>query len=443
MKCPALSKTLAALALTFVATAVTGQDDWNDKFKRFKHPVTLSAPGGMKVLDRPAVDATVVGATTEPQRGVVSGFVPMGNLRFYVTKESYDAWIDTGKNPSWVFFDGKEILPPLPKLLRSVEGIDPDSGEDALIEVYQTTSRIDAASKWPIADPGQYDAFFPATVKLGGPVGENEWEVLFELHPNKNAPLFNLPFTDDSFEEMMSGQSPYKVVRLLANPSETKHVLSGTGNRENILSLLRAGCVYLAAFKDGKMVKLSTGGDAWSATAPTSRLSIPVIRRDEKLSFLFYASSRTGVPMQIQCTPDRITGADYTKYSLIEDMGAPFLPGSANDIETQTNWTVSIHSDENIALSAPLWDGRGAPGMIELEGIDLEPEPATTQTAPELQSNLYSWMPITTFAKELPPEVDQQVIPAGWMPLTKGKIGSIPATQRVLETDATGEADGL
>lgn len=443
MKCPSPRKYLAAFLTLICAVQLTAQDTWNDKFKRFKHPVVLEAPNGMKVLDRPAIDAKLLGTTAEPQRGIVSGFVPLGNLRFYVTKESYDEWIDTGKAPSFLYFDGEEVLPPLPKLKKRVQGIDPDTGEDAIIEVYEATTAVEAASQWPVTDRGNYDAFYPATVKLAGPVGENDWEVLFELHPNKDAPLFNLPFTDDSFEEMMSGNSEYKVIRLLSSPSEDKLVLSGTGNRENILGLLRAGCVFLAAFNEGKLIKLSTGGDAWSSPAPTSRLSIPAVQKGQSLSFLFYASTRTGIPTQLQCTPNRIVGADYTKYSIIEDMGAPFVPDTANDFETQRNWTVSIHGDQSIALAAPLWDGRGAPGMIELEGIDLDPEPAQSQTPPDAVSNLYSWMPLAKFAEELPPEIEKQQIPAGWLPLTQTKVGTVPATQRVLETDGLGGADGL
>lgn len=437
---PATNRFLLPFSLLLLASAVVhSQDEWNDKFKRFKFPVVLEAPTGMTVLDRPAIDANVLGSTSDPQRGLVSGFVPLGSMRYYVTKESYDAWLDTGKAPSWLYFDGKEVLPPLPKLLKSVQGTDPDTGEDALIEVYETTVKLDVASEWPVADAGTYDAFFPATVKLGGPTGETGWEVLFELHPNKNAPLFDLPFTDDSFEEIMSGKANNKIVHLLANPSDTKYVLSGNGNRENILPLLRSGIVYLAAFKNGKMIRLSTGGDAWSSPAPTSRLSIPVVGRGESISFLFYASSRTGSPVQIQCTPNRIVGADYTKYSIIENMGAPFQPETANDIETQTNWTLYLHGDQTIALAAPLWDGRGAPGMIELESIGLDPAPPAATT----QSGLSNWQPMAEFAKVLPPDITQQQIPAGWTPLTKGKLGPVPATQRILETDAMGEADGL
>ena len=430
--------------LFFYGASTSAQENWNDHFKPFSQPVEIEAPHGMKIYDRPALDAGLIGSITPPQRGVVAGYVESGGQRFYLTIQSYHAWLDSETPPMWLNFSGKEILPPMPRLLESRNGIDPDTGEEALIEIYETTVVISPSSAWPMASVDHFDAFFSARIDDSTEIGDDGWELSLTLLPNGDAIPFGIPFTEPSFSEMISGKST-KIRRLIARPSASKHTISGDSNGANILSTLRPGMVAKAAFHKGSIVEFSTGGDAWAAASPTSRLSIPAVKSYDEISFFFHASSMNGFPCHIMLTPDRIRGADYTDYSLIENMGAPFQTGIYNEKENQTGWTIYVKCDQTIEIAAPLYDGRGAPGMLELEGISLEPksDALLAGTSIQAESGSGTTMTVEEFSRLPPPSLETHPAPAGWIPLTERKLGTIPEAQRMEETDAVGEQDGL
>jgi len=424
-----------SLALVFLfLSSLHAQEPWEDDLKRYLDVVELSAPSGYKTHATPVAGAAATGEIAGPAKIEVIACVESKGTRFYATEESYQRWIKTQAGLVWISCGGTEVLPPMPRLVSREPGIDPNSGEDALIELYEDDYPVLPETRWPIpATDGRIHAF-PAAVLSSKPGPDGRWLVDLQLFPNGDATLAPYPFTNPSFREMGNG-SAYTIQRLISRPDRASVRLEidlAKGQPTTPpMEMIAPGMVFLASFQDGALVRLSVGGDAWSEGAPVSRLSTPVFKRDEVLHFGFLATRITGeTTTSITVTPDLVAGADYTKYSLIEAMGAPF--GEYDPGEFQTNWTLHLESDLKTRLLAPLYDGRGAPGMLELEGLDLDP------VAPAAGARAYTADQLAAFAGLIPTGFEPGAVPDGWNSIMQGKLGKVPAAQRGPETEETG-----
>ncbi|MCB1207538.1 MAG: hypothetical protein KDN18_25025 [Verrucomicrobiae bacterium] len=416
------------LTLAFLFAAVlplAAQDSWQDDLRNYHGTVPLVAPQGYRVVAKPSPDATSIVRVAGPVTLGVVGFVEAGGQRFYLSEEANRKWIETGEDPAWFTAGGSEQLPALPRLVHTGEGEDPDSGEPVTIAVHEETVAVAAESRWPVkaAAPaeGEVRKFFPAAVIAAAP-----GTVDFQLFPNGDAPTFGYPFAEPSFRELTSGK-PAPLIRLASRPD--RDVFRLVIEADSLpLSLFQPGLVYLAAFKDGRLVELSTGGDAWGELSPVSRLGAPVFHRADVLEFAFPATLVNGGETLLKVKPGLIVGADYTNYGLIAQMGAPF--DEYAPAEFQSGWTLTISSEGKTTLAAPLYDGRGAPGMIELEGLSLDAAPPTAAA-------VYTPEQFKAFRGALPGKLDPAAVGDGWKTILATKLGDIPAAQRGPETDGS------
>lgn len=429
------SSRLHSLSFGFLLlTTLYAQEPWQDDLKRYRDVIVLTAPNGYRSYNDPIANAPATGETAGPAKVGVIAFVETNGTRFYATAESYDRWIETQAGPVWISCGGTEILPPMPRLVSREPGIDPNSGEDALIELYEDDYAVLPETRWPSpATDGNIHAF-PAAVLSSKPGPDGRWLIDLQLFPNGDATLSPYPFTGPSFREMGNGAA-YTLQRLISRPDRASVRLEMDLEKGQPttppMEMIAPGMVFLAAFVDGVLVRLSVGGDAWSEGAPVTRLSAPIFKRDEALSFGFLATRITGeTTTSLTVIPDLIGGADYTKYSLIEAMGAPFDDFNPGDFHTM--WTLHLESDLKTRLLAPLYDGRGAPGMLELEGLDLDP------VAPTAGTTDYTADQLAAFAELIPATFEPGNLPTGWSSIMQSKLGKIPAKQRGPETEETG-----
>ncbi len=415
---------LLLLGFVIASLPLSAQEPWQDDLQNFPDGVFLGAPSGYHTHAAPGTAAT----RTVPQITVieVAGFVEAGGKRYYMTAASRDAWIKTQTAPVWISTDGVEQLPPLPRLLKRGEGEDPDSGEMVMIEAYEEIVAIQPESRWP-GNAARPEKYFPAALIAVGEDAAGNTTADLQLFMNGDGMTTGYPFAMPSFRQITSG-TPNPVIRLYSKPDRANMRLLIAG-QSTVLPLLQPGLVFRAGFAKGQLVQLSLGGDAWSESAAISRLGAPVFRRDEKLVLGFTATEVTGAGVPLRVLPDRIAGADYTKYQLIAEMGAPF--DDLNPIEYQDGWTLHIERDLTLTALAPLYDGRGAPGMLELEGLELDPVPA----APSADN--FTEEQFAAFREKLTVKTDPAIFGDGWQSITQTKLGVVPASQRIEETGPT------
>lgn len=418
--------TLLLTLLALPLLPALAQDSWEENVRNFSGSVTLSAPGGYRTFSAPVASAAPTGTIAGPATVEVAGFIEAGSTRFYVTVASIDPWIKTGADRVWITADDA-VLPPLPKLLKRGPGEDPDSGETVMIEAYEETVTILPESRWPAPEAKAVD-FFPAALLAIGEDPAGNTTADFQLFRNNDANKTGYPFVEPYYGGLDTGMVG-ALIRLYSTPSivNVRLLISG---QSTVLPLLQPGLVFLAGFSpEGSLVRLSIGGDARSESAPVSSLGAPVFRREEKLVFGFSATEVTGAGVPLHVAPDRIAGADYTKYNLLSQMGAPFDDYSPP--EFQSNWTLHIERDLTMTLLAPLYDGRGAPGMLELEGLSLDPAPA----GPDPDN--FTEAQFAEFSQKLSEPTDPALFGEGWKSILATKLGDIPASQRVSETESS------
>jgi len=402
------------------------QEPWEDDLKLYSGPVALTAPQGYQTHGAPIAGIVSTGAVEGPAKIEVAGFVETGGQRFYLTEASQKAFFDSGNDRVWITAGGSEQLPALPRLLQRGPGEDPDSGEEVMIEAYEEIVTLQPESRWP-APAAKPEKVFPAALLAVGEDAGGRTTVDFQLFMNTNAVTSGYPFAEPSYKELTTGKAG-ALIRLYSRPG-TVNVRLLIEGRSSVLSLMQPGLVFLAGFTDGSLTRLSLGGDAWSESAPVSRLGAPVFKNEGQLAFGFTATEFTspagGIPLRV--SPDRLAGADYTQYKLISEMGPPF--GEYNPEEFQGNWTLHLERDLTTTLLAPLYDGRGAPGMIELEGLSLDPAP------PAPNADNISEEQFAAFRSFPSGRTETAIFGEGWKSIIEAKLGEIPASQRVPETD--------
>lgn len=419
---------LLLLGFVIATLPLSAQEPWQDDLRNYPGDVVLSAPSGYTTHAAPTSGAPVTGTVPGPTKVAVAGFVEAGGKHFYMTSASRTAWIENQRAPIWITSDGSEQLPPLPRLLKRGEGEDPDSGEMVMIEAYEETIAIDPESRWPIAVT-EAAKFFPAALLSVGEDAAGNTTADFQLFMNGDALTTGYPFAQPSYRQLTSGE-PNPMIRLYSRPGVVNMRLVIARPQSTVYPVLQPGLIFQAGFAGGKLVRLSLGGDAWSEAAVISRLGAPVFRRDEKLVFGFTATEVLGEGTPVRVLPDRIAGADYTLYREIAQMGAPF--DEYHPAEYQNGWTIHIEGDLTMTLLAPLYDGRGAPGMLELEGLSLDAAPPAPNPD-NLTDEQYAAM-----RDKLPGKTDPAIFGDGWRSILETKLGEVPGSQRVEEKEPDG-----
>jgi len=149
------------------------------------------------------------------------------------------------------------------------------------------------------------------------------------------------------------------------------------------------------------------------------------------MRFRFQATRLLAGPLVIDLVPDRVVGVDWTKYDLIAQLGGPptaedqemleYFPYYAGGVDHGI-WNLLLKPDLTLAVVAPLMDGRGAPGMLELESMGLGPSfEEDLRALPE-----FAKMPLVPLPEPESPE---------WRTILAEPLGEIPLSQRGEETE--------
>jgi len=116
-----------------------------------------------------------------------------------------------------------------------------------------------------------------------------------------------------------------------------------------------------------------------------------------------------------------VVGVDWTVYDLIAQIGGDSEAEAEEDKELEALnaqlWNLAVDSRLAITVLAPLTEGRGAAGSIELEGIDLVPTDEEEAKA------------LADMAKAENPPAPIPDSP-GWISNAEQDLGSVPESQR-------------
>jgi len=407
--------------IAFLTPAVLpAQEPWEDDYQRLSAVIPITAPEGAAILSAPSSNAPVAKNVAGPFQFSAHGFVASNGVQLFLTETAYNQWLDNKIKPGWIRINGEAKLPPLPPLVFKGKGLDPDSGEEVQREVYKETVTLNPVSLWPAPSPEEPDVVLPVKVSSSKATGEGGWEAVFTVYPSFESNIWKFGFPQPSYNQFSDPNS--RISRqLISEPNIKEVTLKGSSGSDRIPGILKPGIVFNAKFTDGKITYLEAG-DNWPPVVAASHLSPPLFQSTATaMRFRFSVSTLDGGHAVIEIQPDKVSGADYTNYNLMGTFGPPFHDESGIPEWTMSEWSIELHSDLTVHVVAPLMDGRGASGMLELEGLEL---------GPSYEDEIKS---LKTFIQVRPPNLP---VEAGWKSILKEKLGSVPAAQRVKESDA-------
>ncbi len=408
------------LSLSVSTPSSHAQQPWEDDYRRLSAVIPVTAREGAAILSAPVHNATVVKELAGPFSFSAHGFVESDGVHLFLTEAAYNQWLDKQTIPEWIRVNGKAEFPPLPRLIYQGKGIDPDTGEEARREVYEETVPINPISIWPAKSPAGQDVVLPVKVTSAIENKSGGWDAVFTVYPSFESNIWKFGFPEPSYNQL-SDPANNVSRRLISKPDIKELTLRGSSGTERFLGVLKPGIVFNAHFTEGKLHYLEAG-DNWPPVVAASHLSPPLFQAsaDSEIVFRFGVSTLDGVHTVIEVMPDKVTGADYTNYNMLAQFGPPFHEDTGIPEWTMSEWSIELNSDLTVHVVAPLMDGRGASGMLELEGLELGP-------SYEDEIKL-----MKSFVQVRPPNLPDA---AGWRSIIKDKLGAIPAAQRIKESD--------
>jgi len=238
------------------------------------------------------------------------------------------------------------------------------------------------------------------------------------VYPNFDSNVWKLGFPEPSYNQFSDPNSRV-MRRLISRPDRKETIVRGASQGDRFIGVLKPGIVFHGAFTGGKLLHLNAG-DNWPPVVACSNVSAPLFQTDGVMKFRFGVSTLDGGHAVVEVVPDKVTGADYTQYNLISQFGPPFHDETGIPEWTMDEWAYEVFSDLRIWVVAPLMDGRGAAGMLELEGLGLGP-------SYEEEIKL-----LKTFINQRPPRLAEA---DGWKSILKNKLGIVPKAQQIEETE--------
>ena len=396
----------------------------------------IDAPDGFSVVSRLEAGARIRETTREPSTLTVSGrFEVNAGVCYYDPK---DAWLKgERRDVGWIVVHGRgregfvNATRPA-RLIKKEEGED-NNGAPADIEVYEETVPIAEVSEWGASfRRAGIDFAMPVKVESFREMTGSGWEVSFTLFPAFDSNVYRVPgylekmkqkndIIDAAYRNGTGFPKGYRPVMhsLITLPDRRAAKLRGSGRAEEFRALLLPGTVWAAGMSEGRIQSLSIGYSWLPPKIECSPLSDPIFSRGERISFQFLTTKLEGTSARLSTTPDQIVGIDYTNY---EDLASlrpeqmEFNDGSPMPSE----WNILLNSRHEIVVVAPLMDGRGAAGMLELESLGL---------GDTYEQDLEA---LGEFWKKSPPQFPSAQ--PGWFRYLDRNLGPVPASQRGPET---------
>lgn len=303
-------------------------------------------------------------------------------------------------------------------MTSSQRGIDPNSGEEVTIEIYEETVSLEATTPWPLKTPEYADVVLPVKVASATEAEDGTWRAVFTVNPNFDSNIDKFGFPQPSARQM--GDPAFQILRVLTSKPSLKEItVTGTARGAQMVAVLKPGIVFNGFFSEGKLYYLEAG-DTWPPVVAASRLSAPQFQSLIGLkTFRFHITTIDGGHTLIEVMPDKITGADYTQYAPIAKMGPPFDEQTGMEEWLMEEWGIEILSDQTVHVVAPLMDGRGAPGMLELESLSLDDSAYDREVSA-----------LKTFFDVQPPPL----APAGgWISILEKPLGAVAKQQQIPE----------
>lgn len=375
----------------------------------------LDAPEGVTLVAQPDAAAPVLKRFEEPGFVRVIRYVESGGARFYLPKEAIDEKTYAQREVGWIVVPGPGrrdfIAGTKPaRLLKKEQRDDPKLGP-VNAEVYEETVPVAEANTWGDGfRRAEIDFAFPVKVVSFGGGGDGSWEAVFTVFPAFNSDVGRIPGPEPEFYD-----DPYRA--LITMPDRREVTLRGSARLDEYRSLLVPGTVWAAGMSEGRIQCLSIGYSWLPPEIECSPLSNPAIRRGDRLDFRFRAAKLDGTFVTLDATPDRILGIDYTNYDVLAKLRPeppdPEFPQSETWAE---EWNILLNSRHEIVVVAPLMEGRGAAGMLELESLDL---------GDTYEQDLKA---LRAFWDVAPPEFTSAE--PGWALYTEEPMGAIPASQQ-------------
>jgi hypothetical protein len=383
--------------------------------------VEIDAPSGAVIRSSPSPEADILRTLPGPLVLKVTSYVEIGTGRFYLTADARDLMFDE-KPTYWVSIPGTRrsefIATTTPATLVKRETRDFFKTGPETAEVYEETVNLSPITVWdPTYRRAEVDFHLPAKVVSFEGSESDAWELTMTVYPAFESNVDRIPGPAPE----VSGE-PYQA--LITRPVQREIRVRGTGSGKKLASLFVPGTIWAAAISEGRLQELRIGWHDLQPPTEVSRLSSPHIRRGELLSFRFQVNRLLENPVIMEVTPDLITGVDWTVYDLIAELGG--APGEFSDADYETYlhrlWNVAVASDQRIRVVAPLTEGRGAAGSLELESLGL---------GPSFEEELKA---LAELSKYTAPELGAPDS-TEWFSIRDQDLGPVPESQRGPESE--------
>ncbi|HRQ89671.1 MAG TPA: hypothetical protein PLA50_12795 [Bacteroidia bacterium] len=380
--------------------------------------IEIDAPEGVVVLAAPSADAQTLQTVPGPIALHAVQYLETGGTRYYLTPESQNLLFD-GKQPYWVAVPGsnraKFIAGTTPAALVGRETRDFFNAGPQTAEVYEETVNLEPEVEWGDSfRRAEIDFRLPVKVSEFRSLGEDTWELVLAVHAARESNPDRIPGPQPE----VYGE-PYQV--LVTRPVQREIKVRGNAKAERLATVFRPGTVWAAGFSEGRVQEIRIGWHDLQPPYEVSRLSVPLFTRGGTMSFRFQANRLLDTPVMIEATPDLVVGVDWTVYDLIAQIGGDSEAEAEEDKELEALnaqlWNLAVDSRLAITVLAPLTEGRGAAGSIELEGIDLVPTDEEEAKA------------LADMAKAENPPAPIPDSP-GWISNAEQDLGSVPESQR-------------
>ena len=418
------ARLILGLLIGMVVPPLAAQE-WNPELRTFFSldgmGAELDAPEGAMVRQEPRSDAPILRTIPGPAVLRVTNYLEIGSERHYLTADARDLLFE-GKATYWVTVPGtdraKFIAGTTPATLVKRETRDFFKTGPQTAEVYEETVNLTPVTQWGAEfRRAEIDFRLPLKVAAFREKEDGTWELDLTVYPAFESNIDRIPGPiPAAFDD------PYRA--LVTRPVQREIRVRGASGGAACRALFHPGTVWAGAFSEGRLQSMRIGWHDIEPPYEVSRLSHPHVRQGEKLAFRFLANRLLADPVEITLTPDRITGVDCTFYDQIALLGGPKGAESEPEFEDYQHRlrNIVVTPDGRVTVVAPLLDGRGAAGMLELESLGI---------GPGFEEELKA---LAAMGKAETPPAGDPGSPE-WHSILTRALGEVPASQRGPETD--------